>query len=467
MPGSSAATTVTATAQTVTLTGLTANTAYDFYVTQLCGGTTGSSPISPVGTFTTRTAGPPANDNCASAVTLTPSATSTCSAATSGTVEGATGTTGLATPVGTADDDVWYKFTAAATTHTVTLTGTGDYVQEILSGSCGSLVSVDYSDPSVSTYSGLTVGSTYYVRVYSYGSAFPTTAAAAFTICVTSSPAPSNDACANAVTLTPATTGAACTAATSGTVEGATGTTGLAAPTGTADDDVWYRFTATSTVHTITLTGTGNYVQEILTGSCATPTSVGFSDPNAKTYTGLAVGTSYLVRVYSFGSVPVTGTAGAFTICVTSGAPPANDACANAVTLTPEALNAACSSATSGTVEGASGTTGLATPVGTADDDVWYKFTATATTHTVTLTGTGDYVQEILSGSCAALTSVGYSDPNAKTYSGLTVGTTYFVRVYSYASTSPQRRQRPSPSASPRPLRLRRRPTTTALVQLP
>ncbi|UOQ53442.1 fibronectin type III domain-containing protein [Hymenobacter cellulosivorans] len=435
-PGSSAATTVTSTTTSVTLTGLTANTAYDFYVTQVCGGSAGTSLVSPVGSFTTRAVGPPTNDECAGAVTLTPAADATCAAATNGTVEGATGPGTLVAPVGTADDDVWYKFTATAAVHTVTLTGTGDYVQQLLSGSCGSLTPVDYSDPSVKTYTGLTVGTVYYVRVYSYGATFPTAAAAAFTICVTSSPAPNNDACANAVTLTPATTGAACTAATNGTIEGATGTTGLAAPTGTADDDVWYKFTATSTVHTVTLTGTGNYVQELLTGSCGSLTSFDFSDPNVKTYTGLSVGTVYYVRVYSFGTTQLASAAAAFTICVTTSTPPANDACANAVTLTPAALDAACTAATSGTIEGASGTAGLATPVGAADDDVWYKFTATAAVHTVTLTGTGDYVQELLSGNCGSLTSVGFSDPNAKTYTGLSVGTVYYVRVYSYASTT-------------------------------
>ncbi|WP_167856925.1 fibronectin type III domain-containing protein [Hymenobacter aquaticus] len=434
-PGTSAATTVTSSTNSVTLSGLTPSTGYDFYVTQNCGAN-GNSVISAVGSFTTRAVGPPNNDECVNAVTLTPEAPGTaCSAATSGSVEGSNGTTGLATPVGTADDDVWYKFVATSAVHTVTLTGTGDYVQELLSGSCGALTSVAFSDPNAKTYTGLTPGSTYYVRVYSYGSALPTAANAAFTICVTTTTAPGNDTCANAVTLTPAPANTACTAATNGTVEGAGATTGLATPVGTADDDVWYRFTATSTVHTVTLTGTGDYVQELLSGSCAALTSVGFSDPNVRTYGGLTVGTTYYVRVYSYSSVLPTSAAAAFTICITTSATPGNDLCANAVTLTPGALNAACTAATDGTVEGAGATTGLATPIGTADDDVWYKFVATGASHTITLTGTGNYVQEILSGNCSALTSVGFSDPNERTYNGLTVGATYYVRVYSFGST--------------------------------
>ncbi|WP_226171770.1 fibronectin type III domain-containing protein [Hymenobacter lucidus] len=435
-PGSAQATTVTSTTSSVTLTGLTASTGYDFYVTQVCGGANGNSAISAVASFTTRAVAPPGNDACANAVTLTPTAANTaCTAATSGTLEGASATAGLATPVGTADDDVWYKFTATSAVHTVTLAGTGDYVQELLSGSCATLTSVAFSDPSIKVYTGLTIGSTYYVRVYSYGSALPSAAAAAFTICVTTSTPPANDACSDAVTLTPTAANTACTAATSGTVEGAGATTGLATPVGTADDDVWYKFTATAATHTVTLVG-GDLVQELLSGTCGNFTSVAFSDPNVKTYTGLTPGTTYFVRVYSYSSTALSGTGAAFTICVTTSTAPANDACASAVTLTPEALNAACSAATSGTVEGATATTGLATPVGTADDDVWYKFTATGTSHTVTLTGTGDYVQEVLSGSCGALTSFGFSDPNAKTYNGLTVGATYYVRVYSYSATA-------------------------------
>ncbi|WP_210114460.1 fibronectin type III domain-containing protein [Hymenobacter elongatus] len=435
-PGSAQATTVATATNTVTLTGLTASTSYDFYVTQVCG-TSGTSSISAPGTFITRAVAPPANDGCDNAVVLTPTAANAaCSAATGGTLEGAGATLALATPVGTADDDVWYQFTATRALHTVTLTGTGDYVQELLAGSCAMLTSVAFSDPNARTYTGLTVGNTYFVRVYSYGATLPTATAAAFTICITTPVAPANDSCDNAVVLTPTAANAACSAATNGTLEGAGPTGGLPTPVGTADDDVWYQFTATRALHTVTLTGTGDYVQELLAGSCAMLTSVAFSDFNARTYSGLTVGMTYFVRVYSRPDTPPTGTAAGFTICVTTPVSPANDECAAAVTLTPEALNAACSAPTSGTVEGAGATAGLAAPAGTADDDVWYKFTATGTSHTVFLTGS-DMVQQVLSGVCASLAPVGFSYSNARTYTGLTVGATYFVRVYSHSAAPP------------------------------
>ncbi|SHJ71267.1 Fibronectin type III domain-containing protein, partial [Hymenobacter daecheongensis DSM 21074] len=216
-------TTVTSTTPTLALTGLTASTQYQFYVTQLCGGTNGNSTVGGPASFTTRPA-PPANDACSAAPTLVPAAiNAACTAATSGTLDGATATTGLATPVGTADDDVWYKFVATSTAHTVTLTGTGDYVQELLSGTCAGLTSVAYSDPNVKTYFGLTAGTTYYVRVYSYSATIPSTAAAAFTICVTTpTPPPANDDPCGAVVIPVA---AGCTSPTQGSNVSATTTT--------------------------------------------------------------------------------------------------------------------------------------------------------------------------------------------------------------------------------------------------
>ncbi|WP_170061870.1 fibronectin type III domain-containing protein [Hymenobacter chitinivorans] len=437
VPGSSGAATVTSANSTVTLTGLLPSTTYDFYVTQLCGGTVGNSPSSAVGTFKTRAVAPPGNDECAGALVLLPTPGATCISPTSGSVEGATGPGGLPAPVGSADDDVWYSFTATAPAHTVTLVGSGDYVQEVLSGTCASLTAVDYADPNEKLYTGLTVGSIYYVRVYSYAATAPSAAAAAFTICITSPGTPANDECSRAVALTPAVSGAACAAGTPGTLENTTGPGGLPAPVGSADDDVWYSFTATASAHTVTLVGSGDYVQEVLSGTCAGLSSTGFAHAPAKLYTGLSVGRTYYVRVYSFGSTALVGEGAAFTICVTTPPPPANDACANAVALMPAAQAAPCAAATSGSVEGATGPGGLPAPVGSADDDVWYSFTATAPTHTVTLVGSGDYVQEVLSGTCAGLSSTGFAHAPAKLYTGLTVGRTYYVRVYSYEAATP------------------------------
>ncbi len=237
--------------------------------------------------------------------------------------------------------------------------------------------------------------------------------------------------CTNAITLTPGAAGAACT-----TTSGITGTTqSQAGCVGTADDDVWYSFTATATSHTVTfsnVTGTPDIVHQIFSGTCGALTSLACTDtPDNTTVTGLTIGNTYYVRVYTYAS---SGTA-SFNVCVTTPpAPPANDNCSGAITLTPATT---CTN-TAGTTTGA--TQSQAGCVGTADDDVWYKFTATATSHTVTfssVTGTTDIVHQVFSGTCGALTSLVCTDtPDNSTVTGLTIGNTYYIRVYTYFSGS-------------------------------
>lgn len=80
--------------------------------------------------------------------------------------------------------------------------------------------------------------------------------------------------------------------------------------TGTADDDVWYQFTALSTgVVTIKMDGSENFdgVLEVFKGNCGSLTYVACSDQTQKggneTITVNALkGTNYKVRLYSFGA---------------------------------------------------------------------------------------------------------------------------------------------------------------------
>ncbi|WP_460499950.1 beta strand repeat-containing protein, partial [Hymenobacter agri] len=137
------------------------------------------------------------NDDCSGAVLLS---SGTACTTTSGTTVGATQSIGPETcsgAVGASDDDVWYRFIATTTIHTVTVTGgTGfDAVLDVRSGSCpGVTIGCADATGGAGTESvrvtGLTPGATYYARVYSYGSA--ATDAGTFNICVTGSPA--NDA---------------------------------------------------------------------------------------------------------------------------------------------------------------------------------------------------------------------------------------------------------------------------------
>ncbi|MDX9932407.1 MAG: hypothetical protein RB294_07460, partial [Bacteroidales bacterium] len=112
-----------------------------------------------------------------------------------------------------------------------------------------------------------------------------------------------------------------------------------------------------------------------------------------------------------------------------------SDGC-SAATAIPITVN--CSSPVSGTTAGATQT--IAGCVGTADDDVWYTFTATATSHIITVTPSSgmDAVVQLFSGDCAALISMNCMDQGftgeAETIyaTGLTIGAVYKIRIYHY-----------------------------------
>jgi hypothetical protein len=390
---------------------------------------------------------PLTNNECAFATVLTVNPTTTCTTNTSSTTVDTTQSIPAISCngfTGTADDDVWFSFVAAGTAHTVTVVGASgfDTVVDVRSGACDGTnigcadATFDGGTESV-TLSGLTAGTTYYVRVYSYASSgFGT-----FTVCVTTPPAPpANDLCAAAVALTvnPALT---CSATTLGTTVSATQST--AGCSGTADDDVWYTFAATSTSHNITATPGTLYdaVFQVFSGTCAALTSLACIDSTAgtsnetTTLSGLTVGATYYVRVYSYWND--AGDQGSFTLCITTPVPLTNDDCGTATALTVN-TTPSCTVTTGGTTVGA--TQSQAGCSGTADDDVWYSFVASNATHNITVTpGTlYDPVFQVFSGLCAGLASldcvddtVGLSVESA-TISGLTVGNTYFVRVYSY-----------------------------------
>lgn len=133
----------------------------------------------------------PANDNCSGAQALTPN---TSCVNTAGTLANAT-TSGLAKASCDASSssslkDVWYKFVATASTHTITLTpssGLDGVLALYTSCSSGQIGCSDNGGGPGGiekiNASGLTTGSTYYIRVYPYGSATPSTTI--INICVT------------------------------------------------------------------------------------------------------------------------------------------------------------------------------------------------------------------------------------------------------------------------------------------
>jgi hypothetical protein len=125
-------------------------------------------------------------------------------------------------------------------------------------------------------------------------------------------------------------------------------------------------------------------------------------------------------------------------------APPANDECASATALTVN-TNFLCTTVTAGTVAEAtdSGITSTSSCPGAsnADNDVWFKFVATDTSHKIELlniTGTNlDLYYMVfdggVSGDCNAMTAIFCGSSNPGTPSSLTPGNTYFINVFTNA----------------------------------
>jgi hypothetical protein len=163
--------------------------------------------------------------------------------------------------------------------------------------------------------------------------------------------APANDDCANAVTLVHSTSPITCNnvAGTTACATQSSETSGCFSSS--QDDDVWYSFTATSSVVKINLTGI-----TLVNGTL--PTSMGYAlitgcgvadgglcgntvitgGSSSFTVFGLTVGTEYKIRILTFG----TGGRVNFNICLTvpSITPGTNNACTTGSTLTITSANA-------------------------------------------------------------------------------------------------------------------------------
>ncbi len=433
-----------------TLTGLTVGNTY--YV-RVYSWTSTTGQTSSFSICITPPPTPPANDNPCSATAAAVNTTYSCTTQTGGTVAGATASgVALGACFGTPDDDVWYSFVANNATQLISLNNvagsTTDLYHSVYSGSCGSPgTALICSDANNSTLTGLTVGNTYFIRIYSYTSTTGQTST--FSLCITPPPTPPvND---NPCTATTASVNATftCSTQTGGTLVGATSSTvGLGACFGTADDDVWYSFVANNSTQLISLNNvagsTTDLYHSVYSGSCGAPgAALVCSDANNSTVTGLTVGNTYYVRVYSYTST--TGQTSTFSLCITPPpTPPANDNPCSATAAPVNTAPGTCTVQTSGTIAGATASgVALGACFGTADDDVWYSFVANGTSMNINLNNvsgsTTDLYHSVYSGSCGSPgTALICSDPNSSTISGLTIGNTYFIRIYSYTSTTGQ-----------------------------
>jgi len=410
------------------------------------------------------------SNDCSTATPL--AVTANCASPVSGTTTGATQSIPGCT--GTADDDVWYSFTATAASHKITVTpGAGmDPVVQVFSGTCGSLTSLVCRDigfsgnPEIVNLTGLSIGTVYRIRVYHYAAGSGT---GNFTICLTvGAPAPANNNCAGAVSLMVNTT----CVNTAGTTEGATQS--LAGCSGNADDDVWYSFVATNAQQTVTVTPTTANIDpvfQVFSGGCGTLTSelcidqAFMDDPESSQVVGLTAGQTYYVRVYDYQA----GSNGNFDICINgpATAAPTNDNPCAALQL--PAVTSTCNYLEFTTV-GATTTTGAGIPTpasciggsgaaiggfGAGTRDVWFAITVPSTGNVYITSepniGAGaitDGVMALYSGTCSSMTQIQCSDDTPQypgagndglpliSATGLTPGATVYLRYWAFGTVN-------------------------------
>ena len=264
----------------------------------------------------------PGNDNCTGAAVLVQ--TAECSPVSGTTVNATQSLPAIicAGLTGNADDDVWYTFTATTSNPTIYVIGdpSFDAVVDVRSDLCDgiNIYCADAKGPGGTerVYTGgLAVGSSYLIRIYSYG--YGASTQGTFSVCVFGAPPypPINNECYNATPIDNPSYGSTINATKS--LDPVT----CGGITGSSDDDVWYIFTAATVNPTITVIG-GTYFDAVVdlrsvpcTGTplfCADATPAGGIE-NLKA-SGLTIGSNYLVRIYSYGDG--TNSMGDFTVSV-------------------------------------------------------------------------------------------------------------------------------------------------------
>lgn len=253
-----------------------------------------------------------ANNTCATAQTLT--VNGDCSTTAGDLYQANTSATITGACISNTRPDVWYRFTLPAnttfvtiqvtlTSATTTLT-TANTNMELFNASNCTLTNLSLGCQTIAsarTYTNLTGGNTYYLRISTSQTVTANPGNWNFNICLTS-----NDVDSKATTITPGVSRDA-------HLFGASATTGVPVDcaTGNPDDDVWFKFTAVANGATVTLTNLGgnltnNVMLQMFSGTPGSLTSLACGKGIVGTNTGIIAGNTYYFRVYSTG----TGQAG-------------------------------------------------------------------------------------------------------------------------------------------------------------
>lgn len=271
----------------------------------------------------------------------------------------------------------------------------------------------------------------------------------------------SYDECENAVVLIPSPS-AEC----DGDLYSTFGATSSGIPstvcTGTADDDVWFRFVATNRSHVIYLYnqcggggGGGTLAPSMVTTSCESLIAelrAGTCGDSLVTCAEIAPGlpagkviashlipdSTYYIRVFGRDTF-VHGRN--FILCVGTFPLEPNNSCSTAHLL-PVSGNT-CPGDILRNLAGADASSDPVSPCAPGPYyDLWYKFVTTSTTHLITasFSGGGDGVVDVYSGSCGSLSFKACADSTTSgveqiTLTGLAIGETLYVRVFDAAGS--------------------------------
>ncbi|MDN3493094.1 T9SS type A sorting domain-containing protein [Winogradskyella bathintestinalis] len=267
---------------------------------------------------------PPTNDDCSGAIDLTGSinADNSCNMVTAASNAGATDSTGDPSSCSGGSNDVWFSFVASSEIMILEYLNidsapgfpAGGVIQstELLTGSCGDLTSVACFGSNYVTFTGLTTGTTYYVRNRTnFGSSQQN-----YDICLSNAAsAPANDECSNAAVIT-ASTDDMCTNQVSGSTTGATLSSGNSCNT-EGYGDVWYVFNPTQngvyefTYERLSTTPTSSFA--VYEGTCETLIEKTDGCTNSNQALTLDSALTYYVMVQSSQS----GAGVDFNLCIT------------------------------------------------------------------------------------------------------------------------------------------------------
>ena len=380
----------------------------------------------------------PVNDLCANATELIPTTALTY---TYGSFSGALLDAISPACATSSSQDIWYKFTATDSIMSITLSGETylNHGFEIRQGGCNGTV-LECINTAATGYSegyfnnNFVPGQVYYIRVFNASAGLSTVN---FGISIRKYPKPVNDDCANATGILPTTA----LTYTYGSFSGSMLDGGIAACATTASQDIWYKFIATDTIMSITLSGETylNHGFDIRQGGCngtvlecINTVSTGYSEGYVNN--NFVPGQVYYVRAFNV-SAGLSTTS--FGISVRKYPKPVNDDCATATEIIPTtALTYTYGSFSGSMLDGGSPACASA-----ASQDIWYKFTATDTIMSITLSGEIylNHGFEIRQGGCNGTvlecvntTATGYSEGYVN--NNFIPGQVYYIRAFNVSA---------------------------------